>query len=438
VAGTIARVPGPSPREIAVRILQRHARGGAFIEELLDDDRDLADLPPADRALVQEICCGCVRWRGALDWLIKKKTDNREQHEEVLAVLRVGLYQLLWLDRVPPHAAVHETVEAGRALLRGAEPGFVNAILRAYARELDATRAGLAELKLRHPAAGWSHPGWLVVRWRTRYGTTDTQKLLEWNNTPPSTYARLNSLRGDPGAVLEAWRVREDVQYDFCRFDWTPENLFFRLRSHPPLARLRSFRDGGFYLQDPSTALAVTTLAPKPGERILDACAAPGGKTTLIAQLVENAAVVVAEDVQEPRLALLRENCQRLGASCVEIRARRAGAPDPAPFDAVLVDAPCSNTGVMRRRIDLRWRIQEAELGRLRGQQLDLLAQAARRVRPGGRVIYSTCSIEPEENEQVVKDFLAAHPNFVLAGERTLLPFRDGVDGAYAAKLVRL
>lgn len=429
---------GPSPREIAVGILQRHARGGAFIEELLEADRHLPSLPPADRGLVQEICCGCIRWRGTLDWLIRKKTENREQHEDVLAVLRVGLYQLLWLDRVPPHAAVHETVEAARATLRGAEPGFINAILRAYARDVPGTRVALEQLKFQNPAAGWSHPGWLVVRWRTRYGTADTQKLLEWNNTPPFTYARLNSLRGDPGTVLEAWRVREDVQYDFCRFDWVPENLFFRLRSHPPLTRLRSFRDGGFYLQDPSTALAVTLLAPKPGEKILDLCAAPGGKATLIAQFVDNAATVVAEDVQPPRLALIRENCERLGASCVEIRARRTGVPDAAPFDAVLVDAPCSNTGVMRRRIDLRWRIQEAEITRLRGQQLELLAQAARRVRPGGRLVYSTCSIEPEENEQVVKEFLAAHPNFVAAGERTLLPFRDVVDGAYAAKLVRL
>lgn len=428
---------GPSPREIAVHLLERHAHGGAYIEELLEEDRAAAALPPADRALVQELCFGCVRWRGTLDWLVHRRTDGREQREAVLAVLRVGLYQLFWLDRVPPHAAVHATVEAGRATLRGAEPGFVNAILRAYARDLAATKAALEELKFKHPAAGWSHPGWLVARWRGRFGMADTQKLLAWNNAPPPTYARLNALRGDPGAVLEAWRVREDVQYDFCRFDWTPENLFFRLRAHPPLARLRSFREGGFYLQDPSTALAATTLAPKPGERILDLCAAPGGKATLLAQLAENQAKITAEDVQESRLALLRENVQRLGAAGVEVRPRGTAA-DPVLYDAVLVDAPCSNTGVMRRRIDLRWRLQEAEFDRLRRQQLALLGQAARRVRPGGRLIYSTCSIEPEENADVVKEFLAAHPNFVAAGERTLLPFREEVDGAYVAKLVRL
>lgn len=419
-----------------MRILQQHARGGAFIEDVLDDDRDFPHLPPADRALVQEICCGCVRWRGALDWLVRRKTDGREQLPDVQAVLHVGLYQMLWLDRVPPHAAVNETVAAARATLRGAEPGFINAILRAYAKDVPGTRALLERLKFENPAAGWSHPGWLVARWRGRLGTADTLRLLEWNNTPPPTYARLNTLRADPAATLDAWRVKEGVEYDFFRPDWLPENLFFRLRAHPPIPRLRSFREGAFYVQDPSTAYAVLLLAPRPGERLLDLCAAPGGKATLLAQLTGNAAAIVAEDVPA-RLGLLRENCGRLGATAVLVRERPRATLAEAPYDAVLLDAPCSNTGVMRRRLDLRWRIEAAELGRLRAQQLTLLAAAAARVRSGGRLVYSTCSLEPEENEEVVQEFLAAHPNFVLSAERALLPHRDGVDGAYAAKLAR-
>ena len=470
-------VSGQKPREIAVRVLQQRRAGGKFIEDLLETALQSAQLSSADRALCQEIVYGIVRWQATLDWLIARKTDGREQKPALQNLLRLGLYQIFRLDRIPDHAAVNETVELAKQNGFGAQAGFVNAVLRGYLREHDETKKLLAGLKISQPALGWSHPEWLVARWQKRWGAERTAQLLEWNNTPPKTFARVNTLKfgraGSPlpaehpqaengahgvtrptfenaGDLLTRWRD-ENVEYDFVRRDWLEENLVFEMKSHPPLNSLASFRDGWFYIQDPGTLLAVCQLGPQPGETILDFCAAPGGKTTFIAQLMNNQGRVVAQDVSDERLKWIQENCARLGVTCVEIQ-RAAGILPAglgkkdgtasgtlaARFDRILVDAPCSNTGVMRRRVDLRWRIQPSEIERLRSAQLDLLKQAATQVKPGGVLVYSTCSLEPEENGEVVKQFLSERADFKLESERELLPFVDNVDGAYVAQLKRL
>ena len=493
------------PRQIAAQVLQRQRARGEFIEDLLQAALTEAALSPADRRLCQEIVYGVIRWQAALDWLIARKTDGRAQKPALQNLLRLGLYQIFWLDRIPAHAAVHETVELVKQCGFGARAGFVNALLRGYLREHEATDKLLAELKTTRPALGWSHPEWLVARWQKRWGAKKMAQLLEWNNTPPKTFARVNTLKsggtgsplaagstpgkdGAPGVtrpalnpagdLLAQWRD-EGVDYDFVRRGWLEENLVFELKSHPPLASLASFRNGWFYVQDPSTLLAPALLGAQPGEAILDFCAAPGGKTTFIAQLMNNQGRIVALDVSEERLNLIRKNCARLGVTCVAAAMSKSGArphPDPLPrereqpgktsktlsgagfadsrtdipplpggedrgegglFDRVLVDAPCANTGVMRRRVDLRWRIQAKELGRLHDTQLDLLRQAATRVKPGGALVYSTCSLEPEENQEVVRQFLSEAAGFKLESERELLPFLDEVDGAYVAQLNR-
>ena len=194
-----------------------------------------------------------------------------------------------------------------------------------------------------------------------------------------------------------------------------------------------------FYVQDPSTLLAVQELNPQPGETVLDLCAAPGGKTTFIAQQMQNRGRIVAADVSEDRLNLIKENCVRLGVTCVEtILLSTLNSQPSTSYDRILVDAPCSNTGVMRRRVDLRWRVRPEEIERLRKTQLEILGQAASRLRPGGVLVYSTCSLEPEENQEVVKQFLSEHAEFKLRSERELLPIVDGVDGAYVARLGNL
>lgn len=425
------------PREIAARVLQRRQEGG-FVEHLLDQALANARLSPPDRHLCQELVYGTVRWQATLDWLVARKAPGRQQKPFLQNLLRLGLYQIFWLDRIPAHAAVNETVELARQSGFGPQSGFINAVLRGYLREVEATRKLLEDLKISDPATGFSHSEWLVKRWQQRWGLDATAKLLQWNNTPPKTFARVNTLRTDAGKLISQWRD-EGVGYDFVRNDWLEENLAFELKEHPPLANLPSFAQGLFYIQDPSTLLAVQQLDPQPGERVLDLCAAPGGKLTHIAQRMQNNGVIIAHDSSPERLQLVEENCRRLGVTCAHLVSSLANLkfPESKPFDRILIDAPCSNTGVLRRRVDLRWRIRFEELERLRRTQLELLREAAALLTPAGTIVYSTCSLEPEENGNVVQEFLGGDSGFKLEHERELQPFADQVDGAYVARLKR-
>ncbi|HEV2327413.1 MAG TPA: 16S rRNA (cytosine(967)-C(5))-methyltransferase RsmB [Verrucomicrobiae bacterium] len=501
-----------NPRQIALSVLQSRRQTGEFTEILLD--RALVPGPspapgtsqgraisPADRALCHELVYGVVRAQSALDWLIARKTGGRQQNAGIQNVLRLGLYQVFWLDRIPAHAAVHETVELAKRQGFGPKAGFVNAVLRGFLREFDATKSLLAGLRVSNPAVAFSHPQWLVEKWEKRFGTERMRQFLEWNNTPPKNFARVNTLKTDAGKLLERWR-NENVEYDFVRRDFLQnraseqavpargisnsesrsltvgaqlpldlETAIFELKSHPPLASLESFREGWFYVQDPSTLLAPLELEPRPGEMVLDLCAAPGGKTTVIAQLMGNTGKIIASDVSKERLKLVEENCLRLGVTSVHPilksrlavdhsagpiirRSKQSADNSPSPggeggrltdflpdqnsqFDRILIDAPCSNTGVMRRRIDLRWRISPDEIARLHQTQLDLLNLAAPNVKPGGILVYSTCSLEPEENSSVIQEFLKENDQFSLDHERELFPFQDNVDGAYVAKLLK-
>lgn len=424
------------PREIAFRVLLEHRDGAHFLEYLLERAFAKGRILPPDRGLAQELAFGVVRWEKALDWLIAQKTRERPAKPAMEILLRLGLYQLFWLDRIPDHAAVNETVELAKRVGFKSQAGFINAVLRAFLRERDATRQKLIELLERDPATGLSHPDWLYQRWRERYGDTDTRRIMEWNNQPPPTFARVNVIKTDASQLNEAWKS-EGTQFRPCKYDWVPDNTVFELLEHPPLASLKSFQDGWFYIQDPSTLLSVHELDPQPGETILDMCAAPGGKTTYIAALMNNRGRIVATDLSPGRLELVRQNITRLGVTCVTIEPWSAAISQSAPafFDRILLDVPCSNTGVMRRRVELRWRIRAEELARLAREQRDLLEHASRLIKPGGTIIYSTCSLEPEENTEMIQSFLASHPNFNADGERTLIPFRDAVDGAYTARL---
>jgi len=419
---------GENPREIAIRILRQRRPSGDYVEKLLERELARHAFSPADRALCQELVYGMVRWQGALDWLVARKTGGRAQNAPLRALLHLGLYQLFWLQRIPDHAAVHETVELAKRLCFGPRAGFLNAILRGYIREREQTRQTLEALKKTDPAAAYSHPSWLIERWQAHWGQAQTARLLDWNNRPPPIYARLNELKTAAARLAARWQ-EEGVEFAERQWDWTGPGSVFELLRHPPLGSLGSLQDGWFYVQDPGTLLAVRQLDPQPGETILDLCAAPGGKTSYIAQRMGNRGRIAARDNQPDRLKLLEENCRRLGAACVEISAA------PGLFDRILIDAPCSNTGVMRRRVDLRWRIQPQEIQRLGKEQAALLSQAASELKPGGTLVYSTCSLEREENEEVVRSFLENHPGFKLENERQLLPFIEEVDGAYVATL---
>jgi 16S rRNA (cytosine967-C5)-methyltransferase len=424
------------PRGVAARLLLAAEGPGDFLENRLERDPAFVALPPVDRRLCQDLVYGSLRWQGTLDWLAEEAGAKRPPPPPARVLLRLGLYQLFWLDRIPEFAAVNESVRLATTL--GVRPlgAFINAVLRQACRDRPSLQGRLTALRVENPPLGWSHPAWLVERWSRRFGPDSTGKLLAWNNSPPSTYVRCNALKGTPEQLLESWQ-KEGVVSEPKAFPWIKDGLVHLI--HPPgsLAALPSFMAGQFYVQDPSTLLAVRELDPQPGESILDLCSAPGGKTTHIAQQMGNQGSILATDESSGRLDLLVENCERLGVTCVTARSTLKGEIPTAAFDRVLVDSPCSNTGVLRRRIQLRWRLRPEELDRLSRVQLRLLVQAASAVRPGGRLVYSTCSLEAEENGTVIERFLEQNPAFQLLRTTQLHPAIDGVDGAFVATLER-
>ena len=387
-----------------------------------------------DRGLCQELVLGVIRHRAWLDWLVDQKTDGRRQQPLAQILLRLGLYQIFQLDRVPDHAAVNETVNLARRHDLGNQAGFINAVLRNALREKPQWLERLAELRQRQPAVGHSHPQWLVHRWQHRW-PNDTDALLEWNNQPAPIYARRNTLRAT-AEELEAQWSQEKVSFTPCNLPWLSHGLMYRIEADGSPAALASFAEGRFYIQDPSTLASVQELDPRPGENILDLCAAPGGKTTAIAQRMQDDGAVLAIDIDESRLDRLRENAERLGITCIQPKAlAQIDLKNSGPFDRILIDAPCSNTGVMRRRVDVRWRLNARELPALARAQLDLLKRAAPLLKRGGVLVYSTCSIEPEENEEVIAAFLHEHRDFRQENSRTLTPMKDGTDGAFISRL---
>jgi 16S rRNA (cytosine967-C5)-methyltransferase len=405
-------------REAALDLLNQWPHSRRLADELLDEQLAKAALSGPDRALATELFYGCLRQKLALEFLVSKLVA-RAPHAVVGNLLKLGLYQLFFL-KTPPHAAVNETVALAKRHASPSEAKFVNAVLRTADRN-NATYVALLRSE-RETAAWvfWSHPRWLWERWSARWGQETTEKLCEWNNTPPPVYAR----------GVEPWPgVLEPTSF---------HPLCHRVINAPEFFA----NPGKYYVQDPSTLLAVDLLDPQPGESVLDLCAAPGGKTTYIAQKMQDQGRIVAMDVSASRLGRVGENCRRLGVTIVATLACSGTKPEHCLrgelFDRVLVDAPCSNTGVMRRRPDLRWRLKEAEIGRLAALQEKLLAAGARLTRHGGVLIYSTCSLEAEENERVAERFRDSHPEFTLDATRSTFPPRDGQDASFVTRFRRL
>ncbi len=406
-----------SARTVTQRLLAEWERRRPHADELLHEKLAASKLDERDRSLVTELFYGVLRRLTELDFLIGRLRDGAVD-DDTRAVLRLGLYQLFH-TRIPVFAAVKETV----ALSRRAG-GLVNAILRRADRErtqlLDALAAAPLDVRT-------SHPEFLLEKWTTNFGADATAKLAEWNNTPAPVLLRANTLRTTRDKLLASLPGAEP-------------HPFHPLALSVPRIPVEWLTGGLCYVQDPSTLVACDILDPQPGETILDACAAPGGKTTQLAALMRNEGRIVACDQWESRVARLRENCQRLGATCVRALTldTMKESPELAPcsFDRILVDAPCSNTGVIRRRVDVRWRLSEEDFIRMPAQQLALLRRCAGLLKPGGTLVYSTCSLEPEENEHVADEAARTIPGLRLHTTRHVRPWLDGVDGAFCAKFV--
>ena len=391
-------------------------------------DRHLAGLAERDRRLAYELSAGVLRRQRELDTALELDRADPRLHD----VLRLGAYQLRWLTRVPAHAAVSTSVELARATVGEESTGYVNRTLRDLQRD--------AGSEIRDASA--SHPDWLMGRWTARYGAAEAQRLMEWNDARPLLV--LQPARWDLER-LENALAEGGLETQRAPFD---AGLTLRI-PHPP-SRIPGFGEGAFIVQDPAHALVARFAAIPPGGQVYDACAAPGGKAVALEAL---GARVLAGDARHERLGRLADTTRRAGVAIHCVGANLEAAPiRPASLDAVLVDAPCSATGTMRRHPDARWRLHAAVFARSAQRQARLLAAAAQLVRPGGLLVYATCSLEPEENEHVVESFLTQHPEFARtprgesslpselltdAGDFQSMPQRHGIDGAYAARLVR-
>lgn len=442
---------------LALRVLSRVEQVRAYADLSLHAALARSQLAAADRALATELVYGTLRWRGRLDYLLAHVSDRTldELDPLVLSTLRVGAYQLVFSDRIPASAAVDESVRCVQAAGAERASGYVNAVLRRLAAEHGGVALpALGEDPLGHLVHALSLPAWLSERWIARYGAAEAAALAEGLNRVPPRTVRVNRLRGSREALLEEVRARHPDAAP-CRL--APDGVVLGRRGDPGLDP--AFREGRMTVQDEASQLVVALLDPRAGERVLDTCAAPGGKTTAIAERVGPGGFVQALDRHERRLGLLLRDVRRLGLVNVSAATRDASQPMPERllepgFDRVLVDAPCSGLGALRRNPDARWRVRPEDVERLATIQGAILRRGASCLRPGGTLVYSTCTLLTEENEAVVEKLLHDVPGFRLVPRSGLpeavqpvaaesgfvhcLPHRDDTDGFFAARLERL
>jgi 16S rRNA (cytosine967-C5)-methyltransferase len=418
-------------RSLVVRILARIETGKAYADAVLDAELRKSGLERRDRALATELVYGVLRWRRTLDWYLDQvcRKPMRNTSPWLRRILRLGCYQLLFLDKIPPSAAINESVKLAGAYSRKiglpakTAKGFVNAALR----QLDRTRSSLQTPDtLADPVArlatAYSYPDWMIQRWMTRLGEAETEAACQRHNTPPPLTVRVNSLTSSCAVLLPL------LQQQVASVMPLPGRLpGLSLSGHPPLTELPGYDDGFWTVQNAASMLIPLIVGPQPGEAVLDACAGSGTKTTQLGELMQNQGQIIAIDQQAGKLRKLRENCQRLGITivqtvCDDVTHFVTAQSSSAGFDRILIDAPCSGFGVLRRHPDAKWTKQPGQIADLAGLQLRLLRQIAPALRPGGVLVYSVCTTEPEETDGVVEQFLDSVQDFRVASPLASLP----------------
>lgn len=423
-----------------------------LFNDLVMEDPLLTD---RDKAFVREVAYGVLRWRDRLDWVISAYSRIKPSRMEraVITILRMGAYQLLFMDRVPQSAAVDESVKLAKKLRKKDSAPFINGILRGIAEgRKEVTYPDLRTNPLDHIAIRYSHPLWMVRRWIDQWGVEETCALCQADNQIPPLTVRVNTLKASRDEVIDRL-LDEGIATTPTPF--SPLGLV--IENPPPLNTWEPLQKGWLQVQDEAAQLVSILLAPQPGERVLDLCAAPGGKTTHLAQQMGNQGEITAVDVSQAKLSILQENCLRLGISIAKTMAQDATTPLPFPadfFDCVLVDAPCTGLGTLRRNPDIKWRVKEADILRLQKLQRAILKQAATMVKRNGVLVYSTCTLTSEENEGMIEAFCAGQNEFHLEdaspflppggeglvdgkGYLRTLPHRHGMDGFFAARMSR-
>lgn len=435
-----------SPARLAAFDVLKQVEGGTFSSvALAAADAELSSL---DRALCQELVMGVLRWQLQLDAVIEHFAGRKIQTLDlpVLLALRLGIYQLRFLSRVPASAAVNESVNlVGRARLSSARP-FVNGVLRSVSRQPDYSPSANISESLERLAVETSHPKWLLERWVAAFGIEEAELFARANNGTPSIAIRAVRSRADEDHVLSELRSAGAVLVpsSIAKHAWRVSGATAKVRELVERVEI--------YIQDEASQLVGEVLDAKPGDRVLDVCAAPGSKTTLIAGQANDSASIVAMDISARRLSSIGKAIDSQRLKGISLMIADAGTSLPfanESFDRVLLDAPCSGTGTLRHNPEIRWRLTQADIQKLAERQMQFLINASLVVRRGGLLVYSTCSVEREENEDVIKGFLAAHAQFrqvevpvnqsvrLEDGAARTWPQRDGTDGFYIAAVER-
>ena len=437
-----------SARETALRVLVSCRTNGAWADAALKAQMNRDGLSGADAALCSRIVYGVIQNRMLLDFYIGAYCSQKPDHLQVplLDILRIGAYQILFLNKIPDSAAVNESVNLTRMVKRGQAAGLVNAVLRKISKNKENLPAIPDRDAEKYLSIRYSHPKWLVKRLMSILGREETEAFLAANNEIAPMTVQINPLKTKEEeliATLEASGVSVKVH------PWVPNCL--ELSGTGDLTSLQAFRNGEFLVQDPAARLVSLIAEIQPGQKVLDVCAAPGGKSFSAAFAMKDEGHIQACDLHENKLIRIRESGERLGIHCIETAAADGRKQRPewiGVFDTVLVDAPCSGLGIIRKKPDTRYKKAD-DLFALPVIQTEILENAATYVRPGGTLVYSTCTILPEENDQVVTAFLAEHPEFFLDafelpqpvgktdGQLTLWPHRHGTDGFYICRMKR-
>ena len=423
-------------RLAATKILYDVATNGAYSNVALAQVLRQEKFSDLDRKFCTELVYGAVKAGKSLDWKISKYLNRplAKVDEKILAVLRGGFYQIFFLDKIPNSAAVNESVELSKKFCGIGASKFVNGVLRSAVREPHKsdfpTGDDINSLALRN-----FHPAWLVKLFVEEFGLDAAKKILKFDNTDPPLCLRVNFLKTTREKILAALK-NSGIQAEPSNI--APEGII--CKNHGALDKFQPLRAGLCQVQDESSMTAARFLNPKPGEFVIDCCAAPGGKTTHLAELMQNRGRIVAADIYETKIEHIKANAARLGIKIIEpllIDARELGDKFYARTDKVLVDAPCSGLGVLRRKADIRWKKNPAELAELPALQEEILSSAAKTLKIGGTLVYSTCTITRHENQSIVEKFLATHKNFELIDTKIFLPHVANTDGFFAAKLRR-
>ncbi|MBD3184239.1 16S rRNA (cytosine(967)-C(5))-methyltransferase RsmB [Candidatus Poribacteria bacterium] len=454
-----------NPRELALLLMLDLKAKGGRARNILNRIIRNENLNELDTSLLTEIVYGAIRWRGTLDWFIDQYVNKRRLRKirrskarnvaSIIEILRIGIYQMLFLDSIPHHAAVNESVELAKIYGYDGSHGLVNAVLRRISREIDNLKyPPIDTYPVNHISVKYSHPKWLVKRWVNRYGTDEAIKICSANNRRPPIYMRVNMLRTTRDQLIQFLKDDGVDAVPDPNLSEAVEILSLKKR----VSDLSAFKEGWFQIQDKSFMLVSHILNPKPGEKVIDVCAAPGGKTTHMAELMKNQGDITAFDNDRERFPLIKESIDRLGINIVKTIEADARDLDKhlsgMQIDRCLVDVPCSGLGVLRRRVETRWRISPEYLGMFPPLQYEILSSAAGYIKSGGKVLYCTCTTEPEENQNVVERFLNSHPDFVLdipdeisaigfsdmltqEGYIQALPHHHNMDGFFAARMIK-